>query len=174
MKKCMHCKINKEFTEFGKNKANKDGMHVWCKICASKKAKEYRKKYPDNWERQRQKNFINWRENLGVPPHIKLRNKKGEGYINRQGYLSFRMKDHPCADKNGRVQASHLVIYENTGKIIKNPESVHHKNGMRLDNRLENLEVWSVSQPCGQKVEDKIEWCKSFLSKYGYSVTKLL
>src|SRR5574338_939761 len=116
-KKCMHCQIEKEYSEFGSNKANFDGMHFWCKICARKKAKEYRHRTPQAGEREKQKRFLNWREKLGIDPNIKLKNKKGEGYINKQGYLSFKIKNHPCSDKNGRVQASYLVVYENTGRI---------------------------------------------------------
>ena len=50
--------------------------------------------------------------------------------------------------------------------------SVHHKNGDRLDNRMENLELWHKGQPAGQRVEDKIEWCIEFLMFYGYKVIK--
>lgn len=171
-KVCMHCKIDKEYIEFGSNKANKDGLNVWCKICARKKSTEYRHRTPEAWERERHQKFVNWREKLGIPVPIKIKGKKGEGYINRQGYLSFKRKDHPCADKNGRVQASHLVVYEHTGRILKKGESVHHKNGHRLDNSIENLEVWSTSQPSGQRIEDKINWCIEFLIEQEYDVKK--
>ena len=40
-------------------------------------------------------------------------------------------------------------------------------NGDRLDNRIENLELWTTSQPSGQRVEDKIAWAKEFLAEYG-------
>ena len=115
---------------------------------------------------------MKWREKLGIDPNIKLKNKDGEGHINRYGYLTFRRKGHPCADKNGRVQASHLVMYEYIKRPLNKGETVHHKNGIRLDNRIENLELWSHSHPPGQRVVDKIKWCIEFISEYGYRVIK--
>ena len=45
-------------------------------------------------------------------------------------------------------------------------------NGVRDDNRPENLELWSKAQPAGQRVEDKITWAIELLERYGYSVAR--
>jgi hypothetical protein len=45
-------------------------------------------------------------------------------------------------------------------------ESVHHRSGNRLDNRPENLELWSRWQPRGQRVIDKVEFATELLRRY--------
>lgn len=52
------------------------------------------------------------------------------------------------------------------GRPLTDDESVHHRNGQRLDNRPENLELWSRWQPRGQRVCDKIAFAVELLTRY--------
>lgn len=85
-------------------------------------------------------------------------------YTNSKNGYVYRFEGH------GRSRRSILqhreVMEEYLGRSLLPGENVHHKNGDRTDNRIENLELWSTRQPTGQRVQDKIAWAKEILDIY--------
>lgn len=72
----------------------------------------------------------------------------------------------------GRTVMQHRIVMEqNLGRELRPYENVHHLNGNRSDNRIENLELWVRRQPYGQRAADTIEWAVAYLRSHGYAVT---
>lgn len=142
------------------------------------KLKEIRRKcYYKYQEKNKQKSLENFIKRKGLPANYKRwKNSAGQGNITSQGYrvVTTELKDHPNAYERGNRMAEHTyIMIKHLGRPLHKGETVHHINGDRLDNRLENLELWHRSHPPGQRVEDKIRYCIDFLELYGYKVDSL-
>lgn len=89
------------------------------------------------------------------------RSRHTSGYIYLRGHWG-----HPNADSSGKIVEHVLVMAEHLGRPIRPEETIHHRNGVRDDNRLENLELWSSGHPFGQRVRDKVVAAKRILALY--------
>lgn len=72
--------------------------------------------------------------------------------------------NHPSGQRY--VFEHRLVMEDIIGRPLLPNENVHHKNGVKDDNRPENLELWVTTQPSGQRVEDILAWAKEIISLY--------
>lgn len=71
-------------------------------------------------------------------------------------------------EREKQYRPEHRIVMEAIlGRPLHKDETVHHINGVRTDNRPENLELWGNRHPKGQRIEEKVAWCLEFLSRYG-------
>lgn len=103
------------------------------------------------------KHYIRWKK-YGDPNKLKRENY-GSGWITSNGYKRLY-----C---NGDYNFEHrMVMEEMIGRKLERHEHVHHKNGVKLDNSPDNLELWVSSHPSGQRIDELIEWSIEILQKY--------
>lgn len=68
---------------------------------------------------------------------------KGGRMNDNFGYVLVWNPQHPCCNNLGYVREHRLVMEEKVGRLLKSKEVVHHINGIKNDNRLENLQLFN-------------------------------
>ena len=91
-------------------------------------------------------------------------NWKGGKTKHTRGYVMVKYPNHPRSEGNNGYVFEHILVMENhIGRNISRDETVHHKNGIKGDNRAENLELWTGNHPGGCRISDLLKWAHEFI-----------
>lgn len=90
---------------------------------------------------------------------------RGKRKIDRLGYAHLYRPGHPLARKNGYAFEHRIVMSEIIGRDLLPNERVHHRRS-KSNNDPENLELWVITHPAGQRVQDLVEWAHEILRLY--------
>jgi hypothetical protein len=106
---------------------------------------------------------MNRRNKMGF---VREETRGGEWIKAGSGYVCVYAPNHPAAS-GGYVYKHRLVVEDVLGRYLVPGENVHHRDGNPQNNDISNLELWSTSQPAGQRVQEKVSWAESILEEYG-------
>ncbi len=73
--------------------------------------------------------------------NIKTCRYGGKKRLDKNGYVLIDKSEHPKTGIGGRILEHRFIMEKFLGRPLESWEFVHHKNGIKNDNRIENLEI---------------------------------
>lgn len=114
--------------------------------------------------------YARWRKYGDVRADTPIRERRrittSRPLISKDGYCYVPAEGHPNANANGLILEHRLVVSRDLGRPLTAQETVHHKNGIRSDNRLSNLELRAGPHGPGQDVNDLVAYSVDLLAEY--------
>lgn len=96
--------------------------------------------------KQHRKILSEAQKRIGNKPPVFSGNKSSNwkgGKIFRSGYIFVKKPEHPFSGKQGYIAEHRLIMEKYLERYLTKKEVVHHINGIKTDNRIENLKLYS-------------------------------
>jgi len=130
MKKCTKCKLDKEITEFSKDKQKKDGLYPSCKKCESKAGKIYHTNNKEKESKRKKIYYINNKEK------ILKRNKLW--YINNEEEIRKKSKIYYINYKNKEAERKKIYYEKNKVHCLSSAQ-IYRKNNREAINKTARI-----------------------------------
>lgn len=120
-------------------------MQQQCEKCGkqiTKNAKWCNKCAPRKLTKKGRENLRKSKLGRNNPQYGKIRNRK----IVRQGYIYLYKPEHPNCSKQGYIAEHRIVVEKILGRYLIKTEVVHHINGNKQDNCIENLIIFPLTR----------------------------
>ena len=111
--------------------------------------------------------YRRWREGRDLDKPLKKYGLKGEWGAWTKNGDGYPVRYRRVNGKQTYQFQHRAVMEEKLGRPLLPGENVHHINGVKDDNRPENLELWVTSQPAGQRPSDLVAWAEEIIKRYG-------
>lgn len=137
-----------------------------CRVAGCGRPIQARDLCGSHYQRWRQRGAVDEEVAIGRLPQPP-RARTSSGWVSGgYRYVPVDESEQHLTDGAPYAAEHRLVMARHLGRPLRRDENVHHRNGDRRDNRLPNLELWSVSQPSGQRIEDKVRFAVDILQRY--------
>lgn len=107
------------------------GEIIFCDNCGKKAFAFWRKEKRGKHVFCSHKCYLDW----------KRKKANGKRYIDSKGYVYIKIYNHPFTNSNNLIAEHRLIMEKRLGRYLKPEEKVHHMNGIKSDNRDENLKL---------------------------------
>lgn len=165
--KCITCGVNKSTKDYYDEKKNKSGKSGRCKTCDLIRRRRLHKLRVEAGQFGQCKDCGKHFGSCDLRKTGFCRDcMMGNRVYNWKGGSKTVHGYKVVYDAGTQVKEHRLIMEKYLGRKLHPDENVHHINGIRDDNRLENLELWVKSQPQGIRIKDAVDWAKVILERY--------
>ena len=106
------------------------------------------------------------RKKISKSKTFRGKGKIGHKKQRKDGYIYIYYPDYPSSTKDGFVMEHVYIVEQYIGRRLKKDEVVHHKNHIRNDNRIENLQLMTFKQHASLHMKERWEAKKKGVMTY--------